>query len=103
MGLMLDAMIFSSFVHMMMPPPMLVMSPMGVPIGSTTELDAVRDPDLADAHAHRAHDADDDTGAAAHDDDNGDGNDDSYDSGQEDFGSAWDDDLGGDFGGGDDF
>jgi hypothetical protein len=98
LGLMLDAMIFSSFVHMMMPPPLVVVSPMGVPIGSTTELDAVRDPDLADEHVSH-HGADDDVGA--HHDDGDDG---TYDSGQEDFGSAWDDDLGGgDFDGGDDF
>jgi hypothetical protein len=99
MGLMLDAMIFSSFVHMMMPPPMLVVSPLGVPIGSTTELDAVRDPDLADSHAshHDASGADDDQGSP----DDATDADDGYDSGNEDFGSAWDDDLGGDFDGGD--
>jgi hypothetical protein len=95
-GLMLDAMIFSSFVHMMMPPPMLVVSPLGVPIGSTTELDAVRDPDLADAHVSH-HDADPEHayhGAESENDqDSGDTAD--YDHGQEDFGSAWDDDLGG--------
>lgn len=100
LGLMLDAMIFTSFVHMMMPPPMIVVSPLGVPIGSTTELDAVHDPDLADAHTSHHEAASDDDGGAVADND-------TYDSGPDDFGSAWDDGGGdfdgGDFGGGDDF
>jgi hypothetical protein len=45
MGLMLDAMLFTSFMNMMMPPPVLIMTPMGAPLGHVSDIQA--DPDLA--------------------------------------------------------
>jgi hypothetical protein len=109
MGLMLDAMIFSSFVHMMMPPPLVVVSPMGLPLGSTADVGSIGDPDAVDAqaasHGYDADDADagqDDQGASG-DDDQGDGDGGDFGDGGGDNGelaSAWGDD-GGDFGGGD--
>jgi hypothetical protein len=100
-GMMLDAMVFSSFVHMMMPPPLVVVSPMGVPIGSTADVASIGDPDLADAHAaSHDHDGGDpgDGDHDGHDADQGDG-----DQGDGELASAWDDGFGGgdDFGGGD--
>jgi hypothetical protein len=72
MGVMLDAMLFASFMNMMMPPPVLVVTPMGAPIGQVSDIQA--DPDLAsDAHVEaqdHAYDQGDDGGyqeAADHD------------------------------------
>ncbi len=113
MGLMLDAMIFSSFVHMMMPPPFVVVSPMGHALGTTADVGAIGDADAADAHA-ASHGHDGDDGPSSHeeaggagDDDQGDGGDDmgGGDGDRGELASAWGDDGGGfdggDFGGGD--
>jgi hypothetical protein len=103
-GMMLDAMVFSSFVHMMMPPPLVVVSPMGVPIGSMADVDAIGDPDIADAHeAAHGHDGGDADDHAGHDDHGDDGDYGDSDQGDGEMASAWDDDFGdgGDFGGGD--
>ena len=45
MGVMLDAMLFTSFMHMMMPPPIMIVSPMGAPLGHVSDVQA--NPDLA--------------------------------------------------------
>ena len=45
MGVMLDAMLFTSFMSMMMPPPVLIVTPMGAPLGHVSDIQA--DPDLA--------------------------------------------------------
>jgi hypothetical protein len=47
MGMMLDAMIFSSFMHMMMPPSVLMVTPSGAPLGTVPEVQA--NPDLLHA------------------------------------------------------
>jgi hypothetical protein len=87
--MMLDAMVFSSFVNMMMPPPLIVVSPMGAPIGTMADVDAIGDPDVIDSHA--------DAGG-----DTGDLDGDLGDQGDGELASAWDDDFGGgDFDGGD--
>jgi hypothetical protein len=111
MGMMLDAMIFSSFVHMMMPPPLVVVSPLGMPLGSTANVGATGDPDKADADATaHGHDGSDDHGGGddhgGHDQGDGDhgGDGDLGDSGHGELASAWGDDFGGgDFGDGGDF
>ena len=116
MGMVLDAMIFSSVMHMMMPPSMMIVSPLGAPLGSVSEVQAR--PELAseeqvahadaslsdDGHAGRsgqdqAQDQDD-HGQASSDGDGGAWWDDSGDSGG---GGGWDDGGGGgwDSGGGD--
>lgn len=118
MGMMLDAMIFTSFMHMMMPPPVMVVSPMGAPLGMMSDVQA--QPELASdahvAHADQSLFGGDDGAAAAGGDDidggaseGGDGGawwDDpqgSDDGGGWDDGGGggWDDGGGGDFGGGD--
>jgi hypothetical protein len=93
MGMMLDAMLFASFMHMMMPPAIMVMSPLGAPIGSISEVQA--QPELAsDDHIDRDHDGDHDHADHHH------GADDDY----ADAGSDWDDGGwdGGGWDGGDD-
>jgi hypothetical protein len=45
LGMMLDVMLFASFMSMMMPPPVLVVTPMGAPIGHVSDIQA--DPELA--------------------------------------------------------
>lgn len=113
MGLMLDAMIFSSFMHMMMPPPVMVVSPLGASLGSMPEVQA--QPELAsDARVADADEklfsggADGDASAATGQDEGGDGgawwdDSDTSDTGGWDDGGGggWDDGGGGDFGGGD--
>jgi uncharacterized membrane protein YgcG len=98
MGLMLDAMIFSSMMNMMMPPPLMVVSPMGAPLGSMTDVDAIGDPDVVDAHQG-------DTDLASYDgaSDTGVDPDTSLDASDSVWGDGggWDDGGGGDFGGGD--
>jgi hypothetical protein len=84
MGLMLDAMIFSSFMHMMSPPSVLLVSPGGAPLGTVADVQA--NPELA---------SDDRVAEADHQSDSDDSPDD------------WDSDAvesggGDDFGGGDD-
>jgi hypothetical protein len=107
MGVMLDAMLFASFMHMMMPPPIMVVSPLGMPIGHVSDVQS--HPELASDHhvadvdhqaAHGGHGHDDGAGSDAdhggvevsHDDGGG------FDDGGGDF-----DDGGGGFddGGGD--
>jgi hypothetical protein len=100
MGTMLDAMIFASVMHMMMPPPMMLVSPLGSPLGSVAEVQAR--PELAsDEHVARA------DGALANDDHGGghggasDGDGDAGSAGEQgsgDGGAWWDDS--GDSGGG---
>jgi hypothetical protein len=48
MGVMLDAMLFASFMHMMMPPPIMVVSPLGMPIGNVSQIQ--QQPELASDH-----------------------------------------------------
>ena len=49
MGVMLDAMLFTSFMSMMMPPPIMIVTPMGAPLGHVSDVQA--NPALAsDAH-----------------------------------------------------
>lgn len=99
MGMVLDAMIFSSVMHMMMPPAMMVVSPLGAPLGSVAEVQA--QPELASdeqvAHAD----------ASLSNDEHGGGLDGTADqfggeSGEQEGGDggAWWDDSGGDSGGG---
>jgi len=112
MGLMLDAMMFTSFMHMMVPPQILLVSPLGVPIAPMSEVRA--QPELASDEAVRDRDrsegADADGGGdtVASDDrpddgpgaDGGDGGDDGgwFDGGGSD-GGGWGDGGGGDGGG----
>lgn len=84
MGMMLDVMLISSFMHMMHPPMIHVIHPSGAPIGSAQDI--AQDPDLVAADAGGHEDAAD-VGDAG-------GSGDGGDSGG---------DYGGDFGGGDDF
>jgi hypothetical protein len=84
MGMMLDMMLISSFMHMMHPPMIHVVHPSGASIGSAEDI--AHDPSLAEANAG-------DHGETADVGDMGD------DSGGGDFGG--DDFGGGDFGGGD--
>lgn len=97
MGTVLDAMMFASFMHMLMPPPVMVVNPSGAQLGSLADIKAepalASDDRLATEHAdavaeHGAVDgAEHDHGAAA---------DDSWVSG------SWDDsDWSGGFDGGD--
>jgi hypothetical protein len=116
MGMVLDAMIFTSFMHMMMPPPVMVVSPLGAPLGMMSDVQA--QPDLASdaqvAHADQSLFGADDGAGAGGDDlggaagDAGDGgawwdsSDDAGPGGGDDGGGGgWDDGGGGDFGGGD--
>lgn len=98
MGMVLDAMIFSSVMHMMMPPPMMIVSPLGAPLGSVAEVQA--QPELASdeqvAHADASLSNDDRTGL---EDTSDQSSDDAGDTGSGD-GGAWWDDSGGDSGGG---
>jgi hypothetical protein len=56
MGAMLDAMLFASFMHMMMPPPIMIVHPSGAPIGTA---DTIKDnPEAVEASAHDPGDAD---------------------------------------------
>jgi hypothetical protein len=92
MGMMLDAMIFSSFMHMMMPPPFMMMTPAGAPLGTLPEVQA--NPDLLQAEPTLAADHRE-TGAEDH------GQGDSSDGNAADESSAWDSDgFGSDDGGG---
>jgi uncharacterized membrane protein YgcG len=84
MGMMLDVMLISSFMHMMHPPMIHVVHPSGEPIGSAS--DVAQNPDLATADAEGPGDV----GGAGDGGDFGD-----------DFGGGGDDFGGGDFGGGD--
>lgn len=91
MGLMLDAMIFSSFMHMMMPPPVMVVSPLGAPLGSMSDVQA--QPELASAdHVARADASlsDSDNGGG-HDGSSAEGVDSTGDAGGGDGGAWWDD------------
>ncbi|MDI1442619.1 hypothetical protein [Polyangium sp. 6x1] len=78
MGMMLDVMLISSFMHMMHAPMIHVVSPSGAPVGSAA--DVSQDPGLAEADAA----------------DTGDGGDVGDDVGGDDFGGG---DFDGDFGG----
>ena len=92
MGMMLDAMILTSFMHMMMPSPFIhVVNPAGAALGTTQEVAA--NPERAD----------DDPGerAAADDDPDSDAGDDAGHDDHGDTGGGGDDFGGGDFGGGD--
>ncbi|MES1208780.1 MAG: hypothetical protein ABUS79_22820, partial [Pseudomonadota bacterium] len=88
MGLMLDAMIFSSIMHMMMPPAIMLVTPGGAPLGSMSDVQG--NPALAsDEHAAQAdHQLTGDDGGDASGSD------------ADDSSGAWDDGVGG---GGDDF
>lgn len=100
MGMMLDVMMISSFMHMMHPPMIHVMHPSGAFIGSADEVAANHDlvaDDVADPGDPSAVDADHDAGGADADADGGGGD---YDSGG-DVDGGGDYDGGGDFGGGD--
>jgi hypothetical protein len=96
MHTMLDAMMFASFMHMMMPPHVMVVSPMGASLGDMREVQA--HPEMAADDAHGM-DGDGD-GDGGHDDADA-----SDDGGGDDFddpgAGGWDD--GGDFDGGGDF
>lgn len=75
MGLMLDMLLISSFMHMMHPPMIMVVHPSGVPIGSA-----------ADVAANPASVAEDAADPGADGADNGDGGGDDMDGGDFDFG-----------------
>ena len=50
LGVMLDVMLISSFMHMMMPPPIMIVHPSGAPIGTA---DTIKDhPEAVEASAH---------------------------------------------------
>ena len=50
LGVMLDVMLISSFMHMMMPPPIMIVHPSGAPIGTA---DTIKDhPESVEASAH---------------------------------------------------
>lgn len=106
MGLMLDVMIFSSLMHMMMPPTMMLVSPMGAPIATASEVQA--NPELASDASLAAHDSSgtDDSGDSAggqgEDSHGGDGE--QMSGGDEGGGDSggWFDSAGGDTGGWDD-
>jgi hypothetical protein len=94
MSTVLDAMLFASFMQMMMPPPVLVVTPMGVPLGDVGEIQS--QPELASDASVEAHDLGDHD-AGDHDDAGG------YDDGVVDDGGldvsddgGWDDGGGGD-------
>jgi len=89
----LDAMLFASFMHMMMPPPVLLVSPWGSPLGMMSDVQA--QPELANItdfdRAGLDDDGDDrhaDRASLVSDDDQGD----APDAGQDD--AAYDDDDG---------
>ena len=100
MGMMLDVILISSFMHMMMPPPIMVVHPSGAPIGTA---DTIKDnPEAVEASAKDPGDNDASHGGDDHGDvmadsshDNGGGD---FDSGGDMDGGGFD---GGDFGGGD--
>jgi hypothetical protein len=60
MGAMLDAMLFVSFMHMLMPPPVMLVTPMGAPLGNMSEVksnpELASDDRVADADHGGAHD-----------------------------------------------
>ncbi len=100
-GMMLDVMLISSFMHMMMPPPIMVVHPSGAPIGTA---DTIKDhPEAVEASAKdpgdSSHDSDADHGDSGGDDGDmmADASHDN-DGGDFDSGGGFD---GGDFGGGD--
>jgi hypothetical protein len=93
MGMMLDMMLISSFMHMMHPPMIHVIHPSGAPIGSAQ--DVAQNPDLVAADA--ADPGDGDAANAGDADDAGGADDGDADGGGDDW------DFGGDDGGGDDF
>jgi hypothetical protein len=103
MGLMLDVMLFTSLMHMMMPPAIMVMTPMGAPLGSVSEIqaqpDLASDDHIADQDHGGGHDhgGDDQGGMEVdhHDTDTGGGWEDGG------GGGGWDDGGGFDGGGGD--
>jgi hypothetical protein len=86
-GLMLDAMLFTSFMHMMMPPAVMVMSPYGSPLGDMSAIQShpelASDDRLAAESDHQVGNGDgigagdgdhhDDPGGAGSDDNPGDG------------------------------
>jgi hypothetical protein len=114
MGVMLDAMIFSSFMHMMMPPSVMVVSPMGMPIAPLEQIQG--NPELASDLSVAEHDraaalnddlpdpeASGDSGESLADGDGDGGGGDDHDSGWFDDssnGGGWDDGGGGFDGGG---
>jgi len=101
LGVMLDVMLISSFMHMMMPPPIMVVHPSGAPIGTA---DTIKDhPEAVEASAHDPGDSDASHGGDGH----GDGDqgdmlaDNAHDNDGGDFDSGGDFDGGGGFDGGD--
>lgn len=94
MGMMLDVMLFSSMMHMMMPPPFMLYSPAGAPIATLADVQA--DPQLASDESVAAADdnAHNDWGASDNDHGGDGGN-------SEDNQSVWDSDSGGYSDGGD--
>ena len=61
--MMLDAMLFASFMSMMMPPPVLIVTPMGAPLGHVSDIQA--EPDLASDARVEAEDHGHDQGQTA--------------------------------------
>jgi hypothetical protein len=104
LGTMLDAMMFASFMHMIMPPPVLVVSPLGAPIGSVEEIQSR--PDLLLSSAGDGALSDDHLDSGGADDLDGAGGDEDGGSAWDEGGGAWDDGDGGGWddggGGGDD-
>jgi hypothetical protein len=106
MATVLDAMLFASFMNMMMPPPVLIVSPMGAPLGNVSDIQA--QPDLASDANVEAADHDQGGGHDVGDSDQGGDQDVGDDGGGlevSDDGGGWDDGGGGwdggDGGGGD--
>lgn len=102
MGMMLDVMLFTSFMHMMMPPSVMLVSPHGAPLATVSEVQA--NPELAsDDHIAQA-DHQMEGGADGVDgpgDDHAGGAWDQDYSGHDDHGGGWGDSSGGfDDGGG---
>jgi len=106
LGVMLDVMLISSFMHMMMPPPIMIVHPSGAPIGTA---DTIKDhPEAVEASAHDPGDTDashggDGDGDAGGDGDQGDmvADNSDFGDGGGDFGDGGGGFDGGDFGGGD--
>lgn len=98
MGMMLDMMLISSFMHMMHPPMIHVVHPSGAPIGSAA--DVAQNPDLAAEDAADPGDAEGGGDVGADDGDQGGFAADEHGGGDFDSGGG-DFDGGGDFGGGD--
>jgi hypothetical protein len=97
LGVMLDVMMISSFMHMMMPPTIMVVHPSGAPIGTA---DTIKDhPEAVEASAHDPGDGDASHGGDDHVGGDGDMLADNSDGG--DFGDGGGGFDGGDFGGGD--